>query len=174
MQLRKQVDTSSRETVGARCWVLVMVSGMGHVITSRGRSFRAVSESTVSMPSSALHVCTEYFVPLVLRTTSLTCVHSTKRLAVDIRANPRPHSTVRNKNSVLMRARLVQSRRLRPLTSFGYVLNVNITWPQAWWSSPLASETSQLIYEIKSNQKAFIVYNFHLGIISRLCRRILF
>jgi len=27
--------------------------------------------------------------------------------------------------------------------SFGHVLN--ITWPQAWWSSPLASETSQLI-----------------------------
>jgi len=26
--------------------------------------------------------------------------------------------------------------------SFGHVLN--ITWPQAWWSSPLASETSQL------------------------------
>ena len=29
--------------------------------------------------------------------------------------------------------------------SFGHVLNMNITWPQAWWSSPLASDTSQLI-----------------------------
>ena len=28
--------------------------------------------------------------------------------------------------------------------SFGHVLN--ITWPQAWWNSPLASETSQLIW----------------------------
>jgi len=26
--------------------------------------------------------------------------------------------------------------------TFGHMLN--ITWPQAWWSSPLASETSQL------------------------------
>jgi len=29
--------------------------------------------------------------------------------------------------------------------SFGHVLNINITWPQAWWSSLLASKTSQLI-----------------------------
>jgi len=33
----------------------------------------------------------------------------------------------------------------RPMTIFsGHVLIVNVTWTYAWWSSPLANETSQL------------------------------
>jgi len=42
------------------------------------------------------------------------------------------------------------------LPSFGHLLN--ITWPQAWWSSPLASETSQLI------RYSYRIFNFKVVI----------
>ena len=54
---------------------------------------------------------------------------------------------------------------IRP--SFGHV--INITWPQAWWSSPLANETSQLILGIISGCVIEYCFSNALHYLSKIC-----